>query len=1016
METREQRMQELMGKVAQLQARKADRARRRQAYEQWRKEKANPSSVVVAPRIEEVKEDSSVLAATAAAAAAAPAASSSLSSRYESWDFWEPSSDEEESNAAAMEPSGPEFAAIKADVEAREARRAAQKVVSERANDEGNAAFKAGDFLKAVECYTRAIESSRSEKSYYTNRALAYMHSFDYASAAKDCATALDIYECFEVGPERSRAFMADFKNTRTVLKAYLRRAKALLALSDLEGVRQSLQGASKLVSEVYALNGRKEGVYIKAQKDDLAEIAKLAQALRDRETFMEEERRAKEAQQLAESKADAEAVSKGSKDATAAATVGEDKVLADLQTSLTAAHAQLLATSEASAPSGAAASSPSPAELWSLLVPGVSFLSALLSSSDGNKERVVGAQAAQAGDRTCVDVLLKLIKLRVPAPAGAGAASSSVAPAANIAPLPAASVLPQFAPALALLSSSKSAVATRNGIRWRERDGFVALGKYLSLLLARVQAHVAAAASMPMELIASATRALMVLTDRETARELLSAPAHAPALTSLFIELLSPSAPSSAKAASSSPTTTTPDSLRLSAANLMANLSFQPKFRTWLTSEERDKTVLAYVYRAALGPLERSPLATGAAKDQKQAQSSASVVYACVSVVLNLSTHLGCRAALVDASLNVDADSAQSSAPAPLSLLLKSLSHLTNAWDAANNFKALQPGSSLADLSDKVLSVLLNLCVDDFANALLFQRLLSKEHEPVLLALLRLAASPASTSSSEASLSESSTTSSLPPLLIERALGLLTRGLRREHNAAMAASSSGGVQGSAVASTPRPLRTLVAANQGAQIALRILACHKFASVEEAVTTESVLAKLAEPTPMEESESASAAAAASASASSSSAAAAPVFGYTRVTLEHASVLLATLLSQSPETAQVVASTKWQGLNGLQILVSALSCSCSRNVVGNACLCVDACISGLPSLLERSELSPALPLLLAVLKDPAQKAAHQNAAKAAIVLGRAPLNAEQWSKLRGLEIVASVMSPLLKQPK
>jgi hypothetical protein len=482
-----------------------------------------------------------------------------------------------------------------------------------------------------------------------------------------------------------------------------------------------------------------------------------------------------------------------------------------------------------------------------------------------------------------------------------------------------------------------------------------------------------------------------------------------------LFVELLS--SPSD-ETASSSATATTPDPLRLSAANLMANLSFQPKFRTWLTSEGRDKTVLAPVYRAALGQLERSPLATGAAKAQQHATSSASVVSACVSVVLNLSTHIGCRAALVDASLNVDDDADQPAAPAPLSLLLQSLSHLTKAWDAANDFKALQPGSSLVDLSDKVLSVLLNLCVDDFANAVLFQRLLTKEHEPVLLTLLRLAASPASTSSLGVSLSETSTTSSLPPLLVERALGLLTRGLRREHNAAMAASSSGGVQGAAVAPTPRHLRALVAANQGAQIALCILACHKFASVEEAVTTESVLAKLAAPAPLEESESAANAAVASSSSSSSSASstAVPVFRYTRVTLEHASVLLATLLSQSPDTAQVVASTKWQGLNGLQILVSALGCSCSRNVVGNACLCVDACISGVPALLERSELSPALPLLLAVLKDPAQKASHQNAAKAAIVLGRAPLNTDQWSKLRGLEIVASVMRPLLKQPK
>ena len=56
------------------------------------------------------------------------------------------------------------------------------------------------------------------------------------------------------------------------------------------------------------------------------------------------------------------------------------------------------------------------------------------------------------------------------------------------------------------------------------------------------------------------------------------------------------------------------------------------------------------------------------------------------------------------------------------------------------------------------------------------------------------------------------------------------------------------------------------------------------------------------------------------------------------------------------------------------------------------------------------------LLLEVVKDPAAKAAHQNAAKAAIVIGRAPNNAEQWTKLRGLEIIAARLAPSLLKKK
>jgi len=1031
LETREQRMQELMGKVAQLQARKVERARRRQAYEQWRKEKGQaPTSVVVAgPRIEEVKDEDGAAASAnpaaasaAGAAAASAAASSSLSTRYQSWDFWEPSSDEDESLANA-EPAGPEFAAMKADVEMRQQRRAEARLVGDKANTQGNSRVKAGDYLAAVECYSRAIEVVKSEKSYYTNRALAYLHVFDYAAAAKDCLTAIDIYECFECGsPEKTRAFLADFKNARTVLKAHLRRAKALLSLGDLAGTKDSLTSASRLIADLYAVSSRSTmAEYIKFRRDDLLEVARLTKALGEKEAFEAEERDAKERQARAEQEADMAAAAGKSAPLSKQSEAEEEKVLSDLLVSLSAAHLALIS------PSATAAAAPAPASStsgWSLLVPAVSFFASLLSASEGNKERVVGAGAAASGERACVDAMIKMLKQRN----GAATKASNGTGASNAAPLPAASSLPQFAAALALLSPSHPSHA-RVGIRWRERDGFVVLGKYLSQLLARVHEHDAAAANgaaaeaMPIELVSAATRALMLLTDRENGREYLSSPTHAPALAALFIDLFSPASPSSLSASSSRGAASAAElvSLRHSCATLMANLAFQAKMRTWLSADSPEsKTVLAGVYRAALGQLERCELTNaGSTKEKTPAASgsgsiSASVVSACLGVALNLSTHLGCRAAMIEASMDA------SDASSPLSLLLKALLHLTKAWEPSSgekgktslSFASLRPGSTLAELSDKVLSVLLNLCVDDFANAVVFQRLLAKEYLMVPKALLRLASSPAATSDPKEPVSEKTTTSLLPPLLVERALGLLTRGLRREHNAALGASQTLGAQASSVAPSPRPLREMVKENEGALVAVRILAAHRYMQVEEVVTAENVLAKLSSSASADASVVPAAAAAAAASFTSS--ASATPFRYTRATMEHASVVLATLMSSSGDTAQAVANMEWQGVSGLQILVSALE-STSKNVVGNACLCIDACVN-VAALVTRPELSAALPLLLAVLKDPASKAAHQNAAKAAILLGRAPNNTEMWAKLRGLEIVASIMAPSLLKPK
>lgn len=62
--------------------------------------------------------------------------------------------------------------------------------------DEGNLAFKSGKYTDAVEHYTKAIAYLK-EKTFYTNRALAFIKLCKYQKAAKDCEEAIKIDKGF---------------------------------------------------------------------------------------------------------------------------------------------------------------------------------------------------------------------------------------------------------------------------------------------------------------------------------------------------------------------------------------------------------------------------------------------------------------------------------------------------------------------------------------------------------------------------------------------------------------------------------------------------------------------------------------------------------------------------------------------------------------------------------------------------------------------------------------------------
>ena len=84
--------------------------------------------------------------------------------------------------------------------------------------NEGNEAYKAQDFKKALELYQKAAEMDDTESVYHMNMASAYMGMKEYESCVKSCDKAL------EIGKENK----ADYE---TIGKAYFRKAKALAKL-----------------------------------------------------------------------------------------------------------------------------------------------------------------------------------------------------------------------------------------------------------------------------------------------------------------------------------------------------------------------------------------------------------------------------------------------------------------------------------------------------------------------------------------------------------------------------------------------------------------------------------------------------------------------------------------------------------------------------------------------------------------------------------------------------------------
>ncbi|CEP00302.1 unnamed protein product (mitochondrion) [Plasmodiophora brassicae] len=154
---------------------------------------------------------------------------------YQRWDAWEPDTDSDDE--PVPDRDDPRFAALEADMVARERQRAEKQARADAFKREGNECFAKRRYVQAADLYTKAIEAKKDGQEYYTNRALAYIRTQQYTKALIDCDTVLDMAEFLD-GNRFPR-------NRPVVFKAWMRRASALRGLRRIQDAIDALDNGA---------------------------------------------------------------------------------------------------------------------------------------------------------------------------------------------------------------------------------------------------------------------------------------------------------------------------------------------------------------------------------------------------------------------------------------------------------------------------------------------------------------------------------------------------------------------------------------------------------------------------------------------------------------------------------------------------------------------------------------------------------------------------------------------------
>ena len=170
--TREERRNELKGKVEEYKKRKAAKDERKNKWENWRKTQAIYWK--------------------------------KTSTNYSKWDYFTSSEEEDANQEPILPKNDPNFLAMEKDLEERMKKKEEDRKVALEMKAEGNDYLAKRDYFKAIESYTLGMQRMKDMKELYTNRALAYLKLGNYEKCIEDCSYMLEFTEIFEKGYEKS--------------------------------------------------------------------------------------------------------------------------------------------------------------------------------------------------------------------------------------------------------------------------------------------------------------------------------------------------------------------------------------------------------------------------------------------------------------------------------------------------------------------------------------------------------------------------------------------------------------------------------------------------------------------------------------------------------------------------------------------------------------------------------------------------------------------------------------------
>ncbi|XP_051494388.1 tetratricopeptide repeat protein 12 isoform X2 [Apus apus] len=150
------------------------------------------------------------------------------------------------------------LAILEKDAKERSERRKRNEHLANALKEEGNVAFRKGDFVTAIQRYTEGLEKLKDKQELYTNRAQAYLKMQEYEKALSDCEWAL--------------------KCNGKCIKAYFLMGKAHLALQHYGESRQCYQ-------KILQIDPQKESLF----KDCMNEVNLEEKRMQDEERAMKE-------------------------------------------------------------------------------------------------------------------------------------------------------------------------------------------------------------------------------------------------------------------------------------------------------------------------------------------------------------------------------------------------------------------------------------------------------------------------------------------------------------------------------------------------------------------------------------------------------------------------------------------------------------------------------------------------------------------------------------------------------